>query len=152
MAKNKNQSANQKQRVSTTPGAKPASSTASMSHASFVLGVVFMLIAVGASLMLVLKRVARMKVPGCSDGGACDQASNAMVPFIQMPVASMGLAFFLLILTGWLASMRVPSTAFRWLVRLGVLGSIGFLAAMVVGKHYCPYCLAAHAGNLAFWM
>ncbi len=30
--------------------------------------------------------------------------------------------------------------------------SLVFTAVMIVGEYMCPYCLATHLGNIAFWL
>jgi protein-disulfide isomerase len=37
----------------------------------------------------------------------------------------------------------------RWLMRLGALGSLGFIIIMIVGTYICPYCLTIHIANLS---
>ena len=124
---------------------------AQIAPTKFAAGACFLLISLAAALMLVLKHFYHLSMAGCGGQGGCDQAANAIVPVLHLPVASIGLAYFAALLGGWLSSRSGLSAAFQWVVRAGVLISASFITAMILQKHFCPYCAAVHAGNLGFW-
>lgn len=109
------------------------------------------------SLLLVLEHLGRVSLPGCGEGSACAQAANSVWGKIKLggfvwPVSYVGLAYFVAALTTWIASRGVIPQAFRQIVRLGALVSLGY-CAIIVGKWmFCPYCIVAHFGNFAFWI
>lgn len=109
------------------------------------------------SLLLVLEHLGGLSLPGCGRGGPCEQAAASIWGKVQIgrlkwPVSYLGLAYFLAALAMWLATRGAVPKAFRYLVRLGVLGSLGFCIIILVEWLFCSYCLAAHAGNFAFWI
>lgn len=121
----------------------------------FILGAVFLLVSIAASLMLVLQHLAGMALPGCGVGSPCAALASSIwgkVPLIKLPTASVGLSYFIAVLIGWIIARGRVTNQFRWIVRFGVLMSLILLAVIVIKKQACWYCLAAHAGNLAFWM
>ena len=121
----------------------------------FWIGLPFILISIAASGMLVLEHLIGMTLPGCGVGSGCAKAAASVwgtAPGINVPTSSVGLAYFLAIAIGWVIWRGRVAPAFKWIVRLGALISIGFLAIIVIEKHFCIYCLAAHAGNLVFWL
>jgi protein-disulfide isomerase/uncharacterized membrane protein len=120
-----------------------------------VLGTIGLLLGVGASLALVLEHLAGLQLPGCGAGSPCARASESIwgkVPYVNWPVSSLGLAYFLGLLVAWLAARAGVSGGARWVIRLGLLLSLGFTVVMFRGGYVCPYCLAAHVGNLFFWL
>lgn len=123
----------------------------------FVLGVVFLFVAVTSSLMLVLQHFGGLHLPGCGAGSPCAEAAASAWGSIPIggrkwPVSFLGLAYFAGALLAWTQSRRGLSTAFLSVVRLGALVSLGFTVVIGVDGHTCMYCLAAHAANFAFWL
>ncbi|MHC4709714.1 MAG: vitamin K epoxide reductase family protein, partial [Planctomycetota bacterium] len=118
-------------------------------------GLICLLLAVAASLVLVGKHLDVLQAPGCGDGSPCDQAAASVwgkVPLVGWPVSFVGLAYFSALVPPWIAIRRaglVPAL-FRNLVRLGVAFSAMFMVVMIVGGYACPYCIAIHLGNFGF--
>ena len=121
----------------------------------FPVGGVFLFIALVASLALVIEHIAGLALPGCGAGGACEQAADSIwgkVPLIDWPVSFLGLAYFSAALTGWIIARSGLPQLLRWVVRLGALGSAFFCVIIVVEWLFCPYCIASHIANFAFWV
>ncbi len=114
----------------------------------------------GASVfsgILVLRRLGLFdqSLPGCGPESACDQITNGpfgSVPGIEWPVSFVGFAWFLSLLVIWILGRGGLSAAGRWLIRVGVLASLGFVLIMVAKGAICPYCLASHLCNFGFWI
>ncbi len=107
------------------------------------------------SLMLVLEHLAGLSLPGCGAGSPCSRAAGSVwgtVPVLQWPVSFLGLAYFVAVFCAWPAMRGGAPAAARWLIRLGALASVGFVLVMIFGHYLCPYCLATHVSNLAFWL
>jgi hypothetical protein len=105
--------------------------------------------------MLVIEHVSGLSIPGCGPGSPCQRATESFwgrVPIIGWPNSHLGLAYFLGLLVAWFTWRRGVPSAARWTIRLGVLVSLGFTAVMILGEYMCPYCLATHLGNIAFWL
>jgi protein-disulfide isomerase len=51
----------------------------------------------------------------------------------------------------WAATRGRLPRVLRWLVRAGLVISIGFVIVMFHGGYVCSYCVATHIGNLGFW-
>jgi protein-disulfide isomerase len=122
-----------------------------------VLGAVFVGLSAAMALLLVVEHLGGLSLPGCGEGGACAQAAQSVWGKIKLgsfvwPVSYLGLAYFLAALVAWIATRAAVPQAFRYLVRLGALGSLGFCVIIVLERLLCPYCLAAHVGNFAFWI
>jgi predicted DsbA family dithiol-disulfide isomerase/uncharacterized membrane protein len=151
------------QQVRSKSQARPASAeiqTSPVPNAGSLraLGALFLLVAIGMSVMLVLSTFGSMKLPGCGPGSACSDLSNGPWGSIPLghdskwPVSYLGLAYFIAVLIAWLAAPGGVAPLFRWLVRLGVVISVAFIMVMVKERHFCQYCAGAHAGNIAFWI
>jgi protein-disulfide isomerase/uncharacterized membrane protein len=120
-----------------------------------VLGTIFLASSALMSLLLALEYLGAVKLPGCGEDSPCHQAARSVwgrVPGIAWPTSYVGVAYFLAILAAWLITRAALPSAIRWLARLGVLGSLGFCVIIVVEKLLCMYCLAAHVGNVLFWI
>ena len=123
--------------------------------AAFVVGVGLLLVSLASALALSLEHLAGLALPGCGAGSPCAQAAASAwgkVPYVNWPVSHLGAAWFFALLAAWTWMRPAISTSVRWLVRLGVLASIAFTLVMLIGGYLCPYCLAVHAGNIAFWV
>jgi protein-disulfide isomerase len=118
-------------------------------------GLLCLLLAVAASVVLAGKHLDILRAPGCGDGSPCDQAAASVwgkVPLLGWPVSFVGLAYFAALTTVWIvlrSAGAVPGW-FRNLVRVGVVFSVMFMAVMVLGGYTCPYCIAVHLGNFGF--
>jgi len=91
-------------------------------------------------------------LPGCGPASACEELERTAwgrVPGIGWPVSFAGFAWFLALLAGWMVSGGRTPVALRWLVRAGGAASVLFLVVMIAYRKFCPYCVAAHAANLA---
>jgi predicted DsbA family dithiol-disulfide isomerase len=119
------------------------------------MGALFLIVSIAASLVLALKHLGAVSIPGCGPGSACDQLAATIwgkVPVVEWPTVFVGLAYFGSALAAWLTCAGRASSILRYVVRLGVLLSAGFIGIMLVGGHWCVYCLGAHAGHFAFWL
>ncbi len=132
--------------VTATPGAP-------LPRGFFATGIVLLAAAVVASLALVQQHLGGLEVPGCGPGSPCAKAAASVwgrIPWVNWPVSFVGLAYFLALLVAWITSRQGVSNGFRQLARLGGVISVGFVVVMLAGGYLCPYCLGAHAANLAF--
>ena len=121
----------------------------------WLVGMAFLAVSATMCLLLVLDHLGGLKLPGCGEGSACAAVASGpwgTVPIVGWPVSFVGLAYFvgLLVACGWIQSGS--SQMFRWIVRLGLLISLLFVAVLLIEQHFCKYCLATHVGNLAFWI
>jgi len=121
------------------------------------LGAAFLLVSAAMSLMLVLEHLGGMSLPGCGAGSPCAQVTSGFWGKIRLggfewPVSYLGLAYFLAALVTWVATRGAGARPFAYLVRLGALASLGFCTILLLDRLLCPYCLASHAGNFAFWI
>jgi protein-disulfide isomerase/uncharacterized membrane protein len=128
-----------------------------VSPGRFYLAILFVGFAAAMSFMLVLEHIVGMSLPGCGEGSACQDLANSFFGKIKIgsfawPSAYLGFSYFLAILVSWIAIRGGAGRLFKYLVRFGALVSLGFTAIIVVKGTVCPYCLASHAGNLAFWL
>jgi len=118
-------------------------------------GLICLLLAVAASVVLVGQHLDVLKAPGCGDGSPCDQAAASVwgkVPLVGWPVSFAGLAYFAALTLVWIAIRRagVVPGMFRNLVRVGMAFSVMFMVVMIFGGYACPYCIAIHLGNFGF--
>lgn len=119
----------------------------------FVAGICLIVICVISSFLLVLDHWGGLSLPGCGPRGGCAQAAASVwgkVPGFNWPTSFVGFAYFVGLLVLWSCSRRGFPPVAIWVARLGVLASLGFILIMVVGNYLCPYCIAAHAANIAF--
>ncbi|MCA9292131.1 MAG: thioredoxin domain-containing protein [Phycisphaerales bacterium] len=127
----------------TSPGVSPR----------FVIGTIGLLVAAGASAMLVAHAIAGLRLPGCGPGSACDLATSSAfgrLPGLEWPLSHVGLAYFLAMLAGWLVERGRASGPFVAMARLGGLVSLFYLGLIAFEGYFCRYCIAAHVGNLLF--
>jgi len=95
-------------------------------------------------------------LPGCGPRSGCDMVTNGPLGNIFLgsfvwPVSFVGLAWFIAVLGLW-KSTTGKSRPLLWVIRLGVLGSIGFIVAMIAGGNFCKYCALVHLCNLVLWI
>ena len=121
-------------------------------------GLIALVVAIVPALMMALQHFAGIKLPGCGEGSPCAAAAGSMWGKIPLPgtdftwpVSFVGLAFFLAILVTWIIDRGRLTPGIRWLVRLGGVVSCAYLIVIFAGGYLCPYCIASHIGNLAFW-
>jgi protein-disulfide isomerase/uncharacterized membrane protein len=129
--------------------------TKTMLHRS--LGSAFLGLSTLMSLLLVAEHFGGLSLPGCGAGGACEQAANSAwgkIPLggFEWPVSFVGLAYFMSIFVTWIVTRGGVPNIFRNLVRLGAIGSLGFCVIIIHEQMLCPYCIAIHIGNFAFWI
>jgi protein-disulfide isomerase len=116
-------------------------------------GAALLLVAAGASGILVADHLGWMAPPGCGAKSPCRAAVSSAwgkVPGLGWPVSFVGFSYFLGALAAWVASGGSPAPAIRWITRLGAAASLLFIGVMLVDNLLCPYCLTSHAANLAF--
>ncbi len=133
----------------------PQVSRPAVSWAAFVAGLGLLALCVAASLALALEHLKGLHLPGCGAGSPCARATSSVwgtVPLVQWPVSYVGVAYSAALLAAWPTMRRGVPVAVRWLIRMGVLASVGFVVIMLRGDYVCPYCLATHIGNVAFWV
>ncbi len=123
--------------------------------ARYLLGQALLLACLTAAGMLVLQHLGGLKLPGCSAQSACAQlAASRWGNVAGWPVSFLGAAWFaaLWVFYAWTGRRQGLPSPLRWGVRLGAAVSLFFLAMMAAYGHFCPYCVAVHIGNLAFWL
>ena len=123
----------------------------------WMLGIFGLSLAIVASAVLVLKQLDLLgtSLPGCGPQSACDKVTSTAwgrVPGLGWPVSYVGFSYFLAMLVAWFGARTHVSGWIRWTSRAGALASFIFIIAMISLEALCPYCLAAHVGNLAFWI
>ncbi|MEE2682007.1 MAG: DsbA family protein [Planctomycetota bacterium] len=118
------------------------------------LGLLGLATAVFASLMLSLVALNLIKtLPGCGPESACGKVTSGIwgsIPGIGWPVSFIGFAYFTGLFVAWLRA--TPSRALLWIMRLGILGSIGFVVIMISEGSFCKWCVVSHIGNLVAWL
>jgi protein-disulfide isomerase/uncharacterized membrane protein len=113
------------------------------------LGAMFIVAAIVTSGMLVLSFIRGIDLPGCGVGRGCADLTNGKWGKIgTWPVSHVGFAYFLGLLPAWLMSRNGVPSALRWIIRLGALGSLFFIAIMLVEQSFCLYCALTHGANL----
>lgn len=121
----------------------------------FVVGLACLALSLVASFALTAGHIAKLQLPGCGTGSPCEQLTESAwgkLPLVDWPVSFIGLAYFVALLFAWTAAYRGSSvsTGLKNLVRFGAAVSVMFVIVIFVQGHLCWYCLATHAGNLAF--
>lgn len=145
------------ERAAGGPSRAPSAAGERPSAGLLVAGAVFAGVSAVMSLLLVLEHLGGMRLPGCGEGSACAQAAESVwgkIPLggLEWPVSYVGLAYFLAAMVTWVATRGVAPRSFRYVVRIGAVVSLGYCAVMIAKWLVCPYCIAAHLGNFAFWI
>ena len=113
-----------------------------------------LLLALGASMVLVIHHFGHIGLPGCGAGGGCAKAQQSIfgkVPGLNWPVSFVGLAYFASLFICWITGSRSAfGSKFKMLIILGVLLSLFFIGVMGWHHYMCMYCLLCHLGNLLF--
>jgi protein-disulfide isomerase/uncharacterized membrane protein len=139
--------------MSVEPPGSPADSDARCRRFAIALG--FLGVSSVASLLLALEHLGALQLPGCGPGGGCARAAASAwgrLPLVEWPVAFVGLAYFAgLFAARWSGRDRMPESV-RRIADVGAMASIVYGIVLIVERTFCGYCLAAHAGNLAFWI
>ena len=133
----------------------PGHYNSAMTRAVFLAGLVLLAICTATSLLLVQQHLCGLSLPGCGTGSPCAQAAESVwgkLPYVAWPVSFVGLAYFLAMLVAWPTMRHGLTPLVRWLLRLGVLASLGFVIVMVQGGYVCKYCVAIHAANFVLWI
>jgi len=141
----------QQGRVATRVSAAPEASAPG--YAVLIAGLLLLLGAAAASMVLVLQHMVGLSVPGCGPGSACARAAASVwgkVPGIGWPTSHVGFAWFLAMAVAWLVVRGAIPLWMRWLVRLSAIGSLVLVAAMLLNGYICPWCMGVHACNLLF--
>ena len=120
----------------------------------FWLGILALLVSLGASAILAAQQLDIVQAPGCGDDSPCAAATSSRwgtVPGLRWPLSFVGAAYFAGLLGAWAIAKRSGITSLlKHLVRLGGVLSALLIVAMIVGGYLCPYCLAAHLANFVF--
>lgn len=118
-------------------------------------GTLALLVAAGASGVLAATKLGYIpSLPGCGAGSSCDAVTNGpwgTIPVVGWPVSFLGFAWFAGLLFGWITSAG-NSRGLLWLIRLGVIASVGFVVLMGGLGSFCKWCLLTHACNIVFWV
>ena len=121
----------------------------------FYIGGVLLLISIAASLVLAGTKLGIFTtLPGCGVGSGCDAVTNGpwgTIPGIGWPVSFLGLAWFTSLFVGWVRE-DFKSQGFVWIIRIGVIASVGFFFVMFGIGHFCKWCALAHVCNILFWI
>ena len=131
----------------TTPQAGPLAATRSIrSSRFFAAGLIFLFLAVLMSVLLVLEHLGGLSLPGCGEGGPCEQATNSVwgklrLGGLEWPVAYLGLAYFLAILVVWIRTRGGLPRVLRYLARAGALISLGFCIIILLERTVCSLSL-----------
>ena len=124
---------------------------------SFWFGVYAAWLAAIASIVLAGPKLGLWSsLPGCGPQSGCDLVTNGPLGNISIggflwPVAFVGTAWFVSVAALWM-NTRGTSKSLLWFVRLGVLGSLGFVIAMIFSGHFCKWCALVHFFNLVLWV
>lgn len=143
-----------KKKRSTARRAAPAAKAKPPSHLVLLAAIGPLSVSLFSAVVLVLGHFEMMSVPGCGIGSPCADAAASVwgkLPIIEWPVSFVGLAYFIAVGIGWLVGKGLVPPPFKWLIRCGAAGSLFYVFVIVIFGHGCWYCLAAHAGNFAFW-
>ena len=139
--------------MTTKNEAKSSTDSAQASWPRWV-GILGLAAAVFASLMLSLVALNFIQtLPGCGPSSGCSKVTSGVwgsIPGINWPVSFIGLAYFSGLLVAWLK--WTPSRQLLWIMRLGMLCSIGFVVIMITEGSFCKWCVVSHAGNLVAWL
>ncbi|MBC8201753.1 MAG: thioredoxin domain-containing protein [Planctomycetes bacterium] len=123
----------------------------------YSIGATLLVVAIAACVVLSGTKLGFFSsIPGCGAGSGCDAVTNGpwgKIPGIALPVSFIGLAWFLALLSVFHCCIANTCTSkgFLWCVRLGVLGSVGFIIVMISIGSFCKWCALAHLCNILFW-
>lgn len=120
-----------------------------------ILRFVFLLVALGATAMLVASHFNLLHPPGCGAGGGCDQAAKSdygSIPGMKWPVSFVGFSFYLAMLVSLVVTKGRVSGPMRHMARLGALVSAFYIFILILHRkeYFCAYCLTSHLANFGF--
>ena len=117
-------------------------------------GVLGLATAVFATLMLTLAALKFFPtLPGCGPESGCNKVTSGIwgtIPGIGWPVSFVGFCYFTSMLVIWLRGNL--SRYYLWIIRLGMLCSVGFVVIMISEQSFCQWCIISHIGNLVAWL
>ncbi|MBC8421621.1 thioredoxin domain-containing protein [bacterium] len=121
----------------------------------YYFGAFLLLCALVASLVLAGTKLGFVEnLPGCGLGSGCDAVTNGpwgRIPVLLWPVSFVGVSWFFSLFIVWLRG-GFRQRVLLWIIRIGVLGSVGFLIIMFGIGHFCKWCALAHVCNILFWI
>lgn len=121
----------------------------------FGLGILLLAAAASASLVQVLDALGAMDAPGCgrnSDCHAAGSSSFGTLPLVDWPLSYLGLQWFAGLLVAWIRTRGNVGVVGLWIVRVGVASSLFYSGVLAARGFVCPYCIAVHVANLAFYV
>lgn len=128
----------------------PMSSTSPAYRGACVVGGLAIAVAFGFSALLSYGSLPGMTTPGCGPEAGCGKLAESDLGtlFGLWSSAYLGFAYFAAIGTVWAVtgSKPIPSLL-AWAIRLGFVGSLIYLGAMVESGELCVFCLASHIAN-----
>ncbi len=137
-----------------TPGASGSGTSKAIPSAVFGIGALLLGATIVTTIVLSLSYIPGFVPPGCGEGGGCDKLKDhvaSRIPFINWPVAYVGLAYFAAALTTWMRSRKIGlAPTVVWIARLGGLMSVAYIVIMLQEGTICTWCLATHVFNLLF--
>lgn len=125
------------------------------SRAASLGGAACLAVAAGASLLLALDHLGAINAPGCGGKSPCETLAAGKwgsIPGLEWPVSFVGAAWFAAMLAAWLSARGQRPRGLMSLIRIGGMVSVVLTAVMLVERLLCPYCLAVHVANFAFWV
>lgn len=135
------------------PAARPQSPRAeAVGRGWSALGVAMLAAAVTLAVLLSLKHLDAITLPGCGGTSDCDRAARspwATIPGVGVPVAFLAVGYQVAALVVWVGHRGRLGSAGRWMVRLGATGSLLYVGVSVTEGIMCVYCLGVHACNVA---
>lgn len=118
-----------------------------------ILSLVPLCAAIVAAGMMAARHIWSIGLPGCGAGGGCDWAIKSQwSTLLGMPVAFLGLGFFVATLLYWIITARRGIWGPMLLVvRIGAIASVGYLILIASLGHFCVWCVTTHLSNLIWW-
>ena len=120
-----------------------------------ILGGVFLLGAMFFSFLLAGTKLGfYVNAPGCGPASGCGTITSGpwgSIPVIKWPISFVGIAWFFSLACGWFFG-HIKRPRFIWIIRLGVLGSVGFFVVMFFLGYFCKWCALSHICNILFWI
>ncbi|MBS0196761.1 MAG: DsbA family protein [Planctomycetes bacterium] len=103
--------------------------------------------------MLVLDHFGAMSLPGCGAGSGCAAAAKSAWAHIGVvPVAFLGLAWFVALVVSLIASRGAFSSPARLCVRIAAGVSLVYVGIAAGANLWCVYCLVVHACNVLIFI
>ncbi len=103
--------------------------------------------------MLVLDHFGAMSLPGCGAGSGCAAAAKSEWAHIGfVPVAFLGLAWFVALVVSLIASRGEFSSPARLCVRVAAGVSLVYVGIAAGANLWCVYCLVVHGCNVLIFL